>query len=39
MDLERLRDCCIHVFDPHYGLVPFCAYNVTAADGKALYRK
>jgi uncharacterized radical SAM superfamily Fe-S cluster-containing enzyme len=39
MDLERLRDCCIHVFDPHYGLVPFCAYNVTASDGKALYRQ
>jgi uncharacterized radical SAM superfamily Fe-S cluster-containing enzyme len=39
MDLERLRDCCIHVFDPRRGLVPFCAYNVTALDGRALYRQ
>jgi uncharacterized radical SAM superfamily Fe-S cluster-containing enzyme len=39
MDLERLRDCCIHVLDPHWGLVPFCAYNVTAVDGKSLYRQ
>lgn len=39
LDLERLRECCIHVLDPRYGLVPFCAYNVTATDGKALYRK
>jgi uncharacterized radical SAM superfamily Fe-S cluster-containing enzyme len=39
MDLERLRDCCIHVLDPRRGLVPFCAYNVTAVDGKALYRQ
>ena len=39
MDLERLRDCCIHVLDPRRGLVPFCAYNVTAVDGRALYRQ
>jgi hypothetical protein len=39
LDLERLRDCCIHVWDPRYGLVPFCAYNVTSAEGRALYRK
>lgn len=39
LDLERLRDCCIHVWDPVRGLVPFCAYNLTAADGTALYRK
>ncbi|MFZ0611022.1 MAG: radical SAM (seleno)protein TrsS [Desulfobacterales bacterium] len=38
IDLERLRDCCIHVLDPRYGLVPFCAYNLTARDGKAFYR-
>ena len=36
MDLERLRDCCIHVLDPRRGLVPFCAYNVTAVDGRGL---
>jgi uncharacterized radical SAM superfamily Fe-S cluster-containing enzyme len=39
LDLERLRECCIHVLDPRHGLVPFCAYNVTATDGKALYRR
>jgi uncharacterized radical SAM superfamily Fe-S cluster-containing enzyme len=39
LDLERLRECCIHVLDPRHGLVPFCAYNVTAADGRSLYRR
>jgi uncharacterized radical SAM superfamily Fe-S cluster-containing enzyme len=39
LDLERLRDCCIHVWDARYGLVPFCAYNITADDGRGLYRK
>ena len=39
LDLERLRDCCIHVWDPMYGLVPFCAYNITSVDGRALYRR
>lgn len=39
MDLERLRECCIHVLDPIRGLVPFCAFNLTAADGRTLYRK
>ncbi|RPJ73990.1 MAG: radical SAM protein, partial [Desulfobacteraceae bacterium] len=39
LDLERLRDCCIHVLDPRRGLVPFCAYNITAVDGRALYRR
>lgn len=38
LDLERLRDCCIHVYDPERGLVPFCAYNLTAAGGRHLYR-
>jgi hypothetical protein len=38
LDLERLRDCCIHVFNPQHGLVPFCAFNLTAVDGRALYR-
>jgi hypothetical protein len=39
LDIERLRDCCIHVFDANYGLVPFCAYNLTAVDGSGLYRR
>jgi hypothetical protein len=39
LDLERLRDCCIHVLDPQLGLIPFCAFNLTAVDGRALYRR
>lgn len=38
LDLERLRDCCIHIASPDGSLVPFCAYNLTNREGKALYR-
>ena len=38
LDLERLRDCCIHVMSPEGNLVPFCAYNLTSRSGRALYR-
>ena len=38
VDLERVRDCCIHVMAPNCHLVPFCAYNLTDAQGHALYR-
>ncbi|WP_029897733.1 radical SAM (seleno)protein TrsS [Desulfohalovibrio reitneri] len=38
LDLERLRGCCIHVQAPDGRLIPFCAYNLTAADGSPLYR-
>jgi uncharacterized radical SAM superfamily Fe-S cluster-containing enzyme len=38
LDLERLRDCCIHEVSPDGKLIPFCAYNLTAADGRGLYR-
>lgn len=38
LDLARLRSCCIHVVTRQGGLVPFCAYNLTSQDGKALYR-
>ncbi len=38
LDLDRLRDCCIHVVAPDGGLVPFCAYNLTDSRGRALYR-
>ncbi|MGE4298485.1 MAG: radical SAM (seleno)protein TrsS [Desulfovibrionaceae bacterium] len=38
LDLERLKGCCIHVVAPDGRLVPFCAYNLTAADGRPLYR-
>jgi uncharacterized radical SAM superfamily Fe-S cluster-containing enzyme len=38
MDLERLKGCCVHVFDPPDRFVPFCAMNLTSADGRPLYR-
>jgi hypothetical protein len=38
LDLERLKDCCIHVVHPDGRLIPFCAYNLTDRQGRALYR-
>ena len=38
LDLDRLRRCHICEMDSRYGMVPFCAYNLTDAEGKALYR-
>ena len=38
LDLERLQGCCIHVVAPDGRLVPFCAYNLSAASGRTLYR-
>jgi uncharacterized radical SAM superfamily Fe-S cluster-containing enzyme len=38
VDLERIRDCCIHVLAPNRTLVPFCVYNLTNVKGRALYR-
>ncbi|SFG30122.1 hypothetical protein SAMN05660649_01332 [Desulfotomaculum arcticum] len=38
LDLERLRDCCIHVISPEGMLIPFCAYNLTDQRGRSLYR-
>ena len=38
LDLERLRNCYIHIMSPEGRLVPFCAYNLTSAGGKPLYR-
>ena len=37
IDLERLRECFIHVADSDR-IIPFCAYNLTGGDGKPLYR-
>ena len=39
IDLERVKDCCIHVVSPEGKLIPFCMYNLTNAQGKYLYRK
>ena len=38
LDLERLRDCCIHTVSPDGRLIPFCAYNLTSRSGEPLYR-
>ncbi len=38
LDLERLRDCCIHTVSPDGRIVPFCAYNLTSRTGRGLYR-
>jgi hypothetical protein len=39
LDLDRLRDCCIHVVDADGGLIPFCAYNLTDSQKRSFYRK
>ena len=38
LDLERLRDCCIHVMSPDGRLIPFCAYNLTGSEHHPVYR-
>ncbi|MCJ8499423.1 radical SAM (seleno)protein TrsS [Desulfatitalea alkaliphila] len=38
LDLERVQQCCIHIMAPDGRLVPFCLYNLTAADGRPLHR-
>lgn len=38
LDLERLERCYILETDSRYGMVPFCAYNLTSLEGKTLYR-
>lgn len=39
LDLNRLKQCYICEADLEYGMVPFCAYNLSAVSGKALYRR
>jgi uncharacterized radical SAM superfamily Fe-S cluster-containing enzyme len=38
LDLERLRECFIHVVSPDSRVIPFCAYNLTNKQGTPLYR-
>lgn len=38
LDLERVRECCIHVAAPDGRMIPFCLYNLTSSEGKPLYR-
>lgn len=39
LDLDRLRQCYIHVVSPDRRLVPLCAYNLSSIDGATLYRR
>jgi uncharacterized radical SAM superfamily Fe-S cluster-containing enzyme len=38
LDVERVRQCHIHVVAPDRRVIPFCAYNLTSRDGRPLYR-
>lgn len=38
IDLERVKDCCIHVVNSEGRLIPFCIYNITDAQGNHIYR-
>jgi uncharacterized radical SAM superfamily Fe-S cluster-containing enzyme len=38
LDLERLRQCHIHVAEADAATIPFCAYNLTDRWGRSLYR-
>lgn len=37
IDLERVRQCCVHAVAPGRGLVPFCLWNLTSVSGDRLY--
>ncbi len=39
VDIERLKDCCIHVVNKEGNLIPFCIYNITDISGKSIYRQ
>ena len=39
LDIERVKDCCIHVAAPDGRLIPFCLYNLSDINGSYLYRK
>lgn len=37
-DVERVRQCHIHIMAPDNRVIPFCAYNLTDSTGRSLYR-
>ena len=39
VDIERLKNCCIHVVSSERKLIPFCAYNLTDKLGHSIYRR
>jgi 7,8-dihydro-6-hydroxymethylpterin dimethyltransferase len=38
LDLDRLKECCVHVLHPDGRIIPFCAYNLTDSKGRSFYR-
>lgn len=38
LDLQRVQQCCVHIFSAPHKLIPFCSYNLTAPDGRTLHR-
>ncbi len=38
LDLERVRECCIHVAGTRGRLIPFCLYHLTDIAGNPLYK-
>lgn len=39
LDLDRLRQCHIHVAQSDGRVIPFCAFNLTDLEGRSLYRR
>lgn len=39
LDLDRLRQCHIHVAQSDGRVIPFCAYNLSDLEGRSLYRR
>ena len=39
LDLDRLRQCYIHVARSNGRVIPFCAFNLTDRTGRSLYRE
>ncbi|WP_158240559.1 radical SAM (seleno)protein TrsS [Telmatospirillum siberiense] len=39
LDLDRLRQCYIHVATPDQRLVPLCAFNLSGMNGETIYRR
>lgn len=37
-EVERWERCCIHSVTPDGKLIPFCLFNLSAKDGRTLYR-
>jgi uncharacterized radical SAM superfamily Fe-S cluster-containing enzyme len=39
LDLERLKECSLHVLSPEGRMIPFCAYYLSSSSGNALYKR